>query len=233
MLQYVGVPKILSDTIFTQYGGHTGTSTAAQRTAAYGIAEGQAQQELGTLLTPTIVTGTYMWPLTTTRLQLPVDRLRRVIGVTAIHDTGCNCAADSTEISGCAWMVNADAGIIDLSECNGEYVVNKGCCCTCNEYGMPFQVRVIFEAGLNLEASSDPRLLLGLVTWADLALEQIIDPSGAEGGPGDPGVQSYGADGYSESRTPLVETAAGYSARANYAARMLRPFKMKGALKFL
>ena len=54
---------------------------------------------------------------------------------------------------------------------------------------------------------------------------------GAEGGPGDPQVESFSDTGYSEKRGGLRMTAFGGSPRANLAARMLAPLKFKGALK--
>ena len=47
-------PLILTDDIFTGYGGLTGTSLPLQREAAYIIAEQQVSTYLGTFLLPTI-----------------------------------------------------------------------------------------------------------------------------------------------------------------------------------
>ncbi len=234
MLNIVTSPTILTDDIFVAYGGLTGTSTAAQRTAAYAIAEGQAAQEIGTFVAPTTVTGTYTWPPMGQPLKLKQDRLNSVASVAAIHEAGCNCADDSIEMSGCAWIIDADNGVVDLRQCGNTIKAQcAGCGCAGGTWGsgFPKQARIVYNAGLPVDAASDPRLLLGLVTVADLALQQMIDPSGAEGGPGDPGVKQYSAGGYSETRTPLRLTAFGSSARANYAASMLKPFKFYGALK--
>lgn len=232
MLNIVTAPSILTDDIFVAYGGQTGTSTAAQRTAAYAIAEGQAAQEIGTFVAPTTVTGTYSWPPMGQPMKLEQDRLTSVASVTAIHEAGCDCANDSIEIVGCAWILDPDNGVVDLRECGNTAQANcAGCCCGGSVGGVPYQVRIVYTAGLPVGAASDPRLLLGLTTAADLALGQIIDPSGAEGGPGDPGVESYSTSGYTEKRTKLRMTAFGSSARANYAAKMMRHFKYKGALK--
>ena len=230
-LNIVTAPSILTDSIFVAYGGHTGTATAMQCQAAYSIAEAQAAQEIGTFVSPTTVTGTYTWPPMMQPLKLEHDRLVSVGGVTAIHEAGCDCADDSVEIAGCAWILDADNGVVDLRACGNTIKASCAGCGCGGEMGMPKQVRIVYTAGLPAAAAADPRLLLGLTTAADLALEQIIDPSGAEGGPGDPGVQSFGAQGYSETRTNLKMTAFGSSARANYAARMLSHFKFKGALK--
>src|SRR3972149_5790771 len=92
MLNIVTAPSILTDTIFVDYGGHTGTSTAAQRMAAYAIAEGQAAQEIGTFVAPTMVTGTYSWPPMGQYLKLDHTRLINTVNVTAVHEVDCDCS---------------------------------------------------------------------------------------------------------------------------------------------
>ena len=234
-LYILSSPSILTDAIFTAYGGQTGTSTATQRTAAYCIAEGKAVEEIGTFVAPTTITGTYQWPPMSQMVKLDHDFISSIVSVTAIHEAGCECADTSIEIEGCAWVTDADNGIIDVRQVGNTVRSSCASCCSCSSspwgYGTPYQFQVVYQAGLPVEAASDPRLLLGLTTFADLALEQMIDPSGAEGGPGDPGVQSFGAGGYAETRTKLKRTSMGSSARANYGANMLREFKAMGAMK--
>lgn len=233
MIPIVTTPAILTDDIFVAYGGLTGTTTVVQRQAAYSIAEGQAIQEIGTFLESTIVTGTHSWPPMSQPLQLPYTHVSVISSVVAIHDAGCNCADDSVEIDGCAWLLDGDGGLVSLRECGNTL---KASCsgCSCGHYGAgPLQVRVVYTAGLPANAANDPRLLMGLATAAQLALEQMTDPAAAEGGAGDPGIKSFSSLSYSETRadSSFKETAFGSSARANYAAKMLRPFKFKRALK--
>src|SRR5574342_530305 len=127
---------VLNDATFLAYGGHTGTATVAQRNAAYAMAEQFAVLEIGTFLTPTTVTGTFVWPIqgnypvSDFRFQLPHQRVRSVGSVTAIHDAGCDCAEDAIEISGCAWILDGDNGVVDLRECGN--TVQAGCSnCSC------------------------------------------------------------------------------------------------------
>ncbi len=234
----VTTPDVLTDAIFTDYGGQTGSSTAVQRQAAYSIAETQAAVEIGTPLTPTSITGTFVWPIMGNyptydfRFQLPHNRVSSVASLVTIHDAGCDCADDAIELTGCAWILDRDNGVLDLRECGN--TVKASCSgCTCGSGGSsPLQFRVVYSAGLPVGlAAASPSALLGLVTAADLALEQMIDPQGAEGGPGDPQISSYGDTGYSETRGDLRMTAFGGSVRANYAANMLGAFKFKGALR--
>lgn len=228
MLNIITTPSILTEDIYEQYNGtNKNISTDDQRMAAFAIAESQMGDELRTPITQTTFTGTYTWPSYDV-IELEHTRLASVGSVTAVHDTGCNCAADSIEISGCAWIKHAEAGIIDVRECGN--TIKASCAgCNCGHGGRPYQARVVYTAGLPAIAASDPRLRQALVIVADLALEQIVDPSGAESGPGDIGVQSYSSVGYSETRVTLKMTAFGSSARANYAANMVRHLKYKRA----
>jgi hypothetical protein len=195
-----------------------------------------AAQEIGTFVSPTVVTGTYSWPPLNQPLVLEHSHLSAVASVYGIHDAGCDCADDSIEIEGCAWILDGDAGYVSLRECGNTVKAScSGCRCSwSNNFGTgPLQVRIVYTAGLPTEAADDPRLLMGLVTVADLALEQIIDPAAAEGGAGDPGIKSFSSLSYSETRADgsFRSSAFGNSARANYAANMLRVFKYKRALK--
>lgn len=221
---------ILTDATFVEYGGHTGTSTAAQRGIAYDIAEGQATTYLGTPLVVTSVTGTFPWPIPGSRFRLPHDRLAGVTSVTAVHEAGCQCASTVIEMVGCAWVHDFDAAIIELRETST--TASGGCSCACGHGASgAVQARVVYQAGLPAAAATDASLLMGLVTLADLVLEQIIDPAGAEGGPGNVGVQSYGAGGYNETRVPLKRNVLGSSARSQWAGHMLDRWKLKTGLQ--
>jgi hypothetical protein len=226
---------ILSDDIFVQYGGQTGTSTPAQRNAAYMIAEQGAIDEIGTFMVPTTVTGTFMWPrVNDYRMKLPIQRLISVDSVATIHEAGCNCADDSYELEGCAWVVDDNNGVIDLRECGN--TIKAACSgCSCNEgrfYGFPYQVRIVYTAGFaeGMVASS-PKALMGLVTAADIILEQILNPYDSPGGAGLPALKGFSDTGYSETYQSLKVTAFGGSARANFASEMLSSLKFKGVLK--
>lgn len=235
MINIVITPSILTDDIFVEYGGQTGTSTPAQRQAAYAMAESGAAEEIGTFVSPTIVTGTYTWPPVNQPFDLEHTHLRRVLGVTAIHDAGCDCADDALEISGCAWIKSPDAGIVQVKECGD--LLKASCNCFRGRggwgYGVPYQVRIAYEAGLPTGAAFSPNLLMGLTMAASIFLGQITDPESGAGGPGEPGVKSFRSLSYSETRSELGQrvTAFGASPRANYAAQLLSVFKYKGAMK--
>lgn len=215
---------ILSDSIYTRFGGSmTSNSTPEQRQAAYQMAETFAAQEIGTPLTPQSFTGIFQW-WPTSRLQLPHKRVQSVTTVTALHEV--YCTADPVELSGYALIVDADNGVIDLRECNG----SASCACAWAQgWGrVSGRVEITYIAGVPAGlAAAYPGVLQGLTIAADIALQQMIDCSPD----GDPMVTNFSDSGYSETRDGLMMTAFGGSARANYAARMFKPLKFRGALR--
>lgn len=226
---FVTGSAILTDAIFAQYGGETGTTTADRRGFAYQIAEQQAVEYLGTPLQETTLTGTFAWPENNmTRFMLPFVRLHSIGSVVAIYDSSLCC--DETEITACARIINPDHGIIDLKECATSAC--NGCAQSSSHFGLELiKFRITFTAGLPDALSDSPYLRMGLVAAAKIALEQIIDPTGAEGGEGDPSLKNFSNTGYSETRQFLQDTSFGGSPLGNYAARMLKPLKLNRALR--
>jgi len=210
---------ILTDDLYTMYGGRTGTSTPAQRQAAYQIAETMMIRELGTFLLPTTVTGTfefgYPWP---TRYRLPHHHLISIDAVTILsRESYCNC--DLKEDDGCAYIVDSKYGFIDVKAISNAAI--SGCGCT--TLNLPYQARIAYTAGLPTGvAANDAALHQALTIVAEIALLEIVDPAAHEGGPGDIGVQEYVSMGYGEKRFPLRDTALGNSPRANRAWRLVR-----------
>lgn len=218
--------SILNDTIFTQYGGHTGTSTPMDRAIAYQIAEQKAIEEIGTFLVPTTITGTYDWPHSGYRMKLPQTMVSSINAVTGLFEIACGC--QNVEISGCAKLVDSDNGVIDIRQCN--------CSCPCaltqGIISFPNQVRIVYTAGWPTGVvSSSASSLRGLVIVAQMELDQILCPECVEGGVGEAGIESYSDSGYSEKRVGLKMTSFGMSSRANYAARLLKPLKYFGAMR--
>jgi hypothetical protein len=224
---------VLNDTIYSDFGGELDSTTAAQRNNAYQIAEQFAIEEIGTFLVPTTISGTFAWPQHDLRFNLPNTHVRSVSSLTAIHEAGCDCADDQVELSGCAWIVDHRAGIVDLRQCgNNAGQPSIACGCTYRAHGEPLLYQIVYEAGIEAgRVAANASALQGLTIAAELALEQIVDPHAAEGGPGDPSLTNFSDTGYSATRQFLVMTAFGGSPRANYAARMLSPLKFKRALR--
>jgi hypothetical protein len=224
---------ILDDSIYASFGGDLDSTTAAQRNNAYQIAEQFAIEEIGTFLVPTTISGTFAWPQHDLRFNLPHTHVRTVTSLTAIHEAGCDCAADQVELSGCAWIIDHRAGIVDLRQC-GENAGQPSiaCGCTYRARGEPLLYQIVYEAGIEAgRVAANASAKQGLTVAAELALEQMIDPAAALAGPGDPSITSFSDTGYSQSYQFLTMTAFGGSPRANYAARMLAPLKFKRALR--
>lgn len=225
---------VLTDSIYASFGGDLDSTTAGQRNNAYQIAEQFAIEEIGTFLVPTTISGTFAWPQYDQRFNLPHTHVRTVSSLTAIHEAGCDCADDQVELSGCAWIIDPRAGIVDLRQC-GDNVAGQpsiACGCTYRAHGEPLLYQIVYEAGIEAgRVAANASAKQGLTIAAELALEQITDPAAAEGGPGDPSLTNFSDTGYSATRQFLVMTAFGGSPRANYAARMLAPLKFKRALR--
>jgi hypothetical protein len=203
---------ILTDTIFTLYGGHTGSSVPAQRQAAYFIAEIAASDDLSTFLLPTIVTGTFLYnPLRT--FLLDQGYVTKIIQTKFIDK-------DESVFQTVLGTANEYVTLLD-----GEYgtVVIDPICGGCNAGAYPFKVQFVYEAGFPSGTSYHPDILLGLTTYADIILNEIIG-YGNEA-PGDIGVQDYKNQQYTESRVALIRTVFGTSARAQFVHKLLTKYR--------
>lgn len=211
-------PRIMTDAILAVYAPNAiNGSSPAQRLGAYVIAEQLGSEEIGTFLKPVTVSGTYPIPFPGRRVQLRKKRVHSVSSVALIHMCVHTCVLD--ECDQCAFIMNDIAGIIDVrwkwSPCS------CGCACT----GYPMGLRVMYTAGLASGLATHPNLLNALSIVSELALEQIVDPSRALGGPGDPGILSWRNLGYFQQNVSPICTRFGRSPRANYAANLMRAFK--------
>lgn len=218
-------PVILTDDLFFTYRPDCMvTGSASVRAAAYVAAEQKMIQAIGTPLIPTSITGTYMPQ--SNPLILDFDRVQSIDAVILYtHDGECNC--DLTEEEGCG-LIRNHYGYIDVVRTSN--LARRLCACGSNA---PYQWRIAYTAGLPTgTAANDANLHIGLAMAAELELKHILDPGALEGGPGDPGVQSYGTKGYSETRVKLKNTPFGTSAIANHIFNRVRHLRLKRALRF-
>lgn len=202
---------ILNNTNFLLYGGQSGTFVQAQLDAAYRIAEQQATTYLGTLLLPTIITGTFGY---SPRLVTDYGYVSRILTVSILSkDNLTTCTLQSN--SGCAFIWQDTFGYLDVS-----CLANSS---NCAGSVVPYQVQVVYEAGLPTGTASQPAVLLALTMAATISLNEMIFPSANEG-TGDVGVQEYssfGDQGYSEKRTLLGRNSFGNSAKSQKIANLL------------
>ena len=201
-------PIIMTDNLFTLYGGQTGTFSAAQRTAAYLIAEQQATTFLGTFLLPTHVTGTWG---AANRIVTDYGYVQSVDSVMILSKnsfTECTLQQDS----GCVFVWEDTFGYLDVG-CMLNY-------CNCNNFVVPYQVRVAYTAGLPTGVATQPAVLLALTMAAQISLNEMIYPSQNET-TGDVGVEQFSSLDYSEKRKSLRNTSFGNSAKSQKIANLL------------
>lgn len=202
-------PIILNDSIFTQYGGQTGSFTSQQRSAAYLIAEKQATNFYNTFLLPTIVTGSWGYA---PRIVTDYGYVNQVYSVTiqSKKNYSQTCAIQSD--SGCVFIWDDTFGYLDVG-CLFSY-------CNCRSYVDPWQIQVAYQAGLPTGVATQPDILLALTMAATISLNEMIFPSQNES-TGDIGVESYSSLDYSEKRKALKNTVFGSSAKSQKIASLL------------
>jgi hypothetical protein len=197
-------PIILTDDIFVAYGGHTGTSVAAQRQAAYFIAEKAATEDIGSFLLPTMVTGTNQYN-GSLDFMLEYGYINYIVQTNFIDKIG------NTYFS-VVGTNNVYVGIQD--DLRGLVRVTSWA------YDPLFyEVQFVYSAGIPSGTSFRPDVLLCLTTYADIVLNEIMG-YGNEA-PGDVGVQNFRNVNYYETRIGLIRTMFGTSARAQFAHKLL------------
>jgi len=220
-------PIILTDTIYTAYGGLTGTSLPAQRQAAYLIAEKQMTSHLNTFLLPTTVTGTYSVDMLGYPLELGYGHVRSVNSILFYSDANSCYSCDLLETDGCSVMYNEDYGYIYVRQLEGAI---SSCGCIVD---FPYLVKASFTSGLVSGSAYQADILLALTMAANQVLMEIIDPGALEGGKGDPGVQSWSSMSHSENRYALGQNAFGKTPVAQYIAQLVESYSgSKKALRF-
>lgn len=214
-------PIVLTDAIFVAHGGQEGASLAPQRSVAFVIAEERVSAHIGTLLRPTVVTGTfsaYDNPILTDYAYV-----RRLLGVTLWSQDGSSSCGLSSD-SACAYLRDATYGVLDIN-------YGGSCYGGCGSGFTPYQVEVAYEAGLASGTVYQASFLRALVVEAQIELNEMGAASINES-VGDIGVQGFSNQSYSEQRVKLRKTALGSSAMSNYAERLLRRYKLTRKVGF-
>lgn len=196
------------------------------REASFLMAEQFMVQHLNTPLSPTTITGTYMWYPGKDRLLLPHTYMQSIDQVLVwSQDSQCNCSLSSE--TGCGFMVGS-WGYVHLRVISSAWSSGCGCGGT-----RPFKYEVTWTAGLPTGTSAvDRRLHMGLSLLAEEFLKDFTDPGAHEGGPGDVGIQSFSNLGYQETRVKLEKTVFGQTAMGNYVTRLVSHLKRKRPMKF-
>jgi len=213
---------ILTDSIFTNYGGKTGTFTSAQRQSSYLIAEMQVSQYIGTLLLPVNVTGTYPF-MGKMRVATDYGYVQQLNNVSIFSKNALCGSCSLTSNDGCGYIYQDTFGYIDVRQ------TMSSCGVAWDGYpllvpSIPYQIQISYQAGLPTGTASSPPFLEALTILAQIDLNEK-DPgnSGVNETTGDLAVQSYKSLDYSEERGAhsLVKTALGESAKAMRAKRLI------------
>ena len=203
-------PIILDDNSFVNYDSDGIANTSfAQRQAAYRIAEMAASEDLNTFLKPTIVTGTHdaAYQIVTEYAFVHRVILTRFINTKEeVYYSVSGTANDYVSIK------NKERGIVDI-----DYLLGSSSHYHGGVY--PYQIQLVYEAGLPTGTSTGSDVLLALSTYARIILNEIIG-FGNEA-PGDIGVTDFKNQQYTESRVALLRTSFGSSAKANFAHGLL------------
>ncbi len=213
MIQYPYFsPLVLNDDIFIQYGGQSGTSTVAQRQAAYLLAEEQMIEHLSSFLVPTIITGSAIWKHNT----LFETEFGNILGILSVSAQSIqNIDPLNTKIyTGTALIRDAFHGYIDII-----FPCNYG-------YGSLYKTTVVYESGLSSGTVTSPTILGALTMAAQINLNEW-DVSLSNEGTADVGIQMYTNQSYSENRKYLGRTVFGDSPMAQRVARMSKKYRTK------
>lgn len=209
-------PQVLTDDIFTQYGGLTGTSTQAQRQNAYLLAEEKMTEHLSCFLVPTIITGTVFYR-GGTLFETEFGRVTNVLSVRSTTIVQLN-PLDTRSYTGSALIRNSDYGFLDIT------FPLRSC-----GIGSLYENEVVYESGLATGTVTQPLMLAALSLAAQIFLNMWVQDLSNEG-TADIGIQSFSNQGYSENRVKLGRTAFGTSAMAQQVASLVRKYRCKPAM---
>lgn len=219
-------PIILTDGIFTSYGGQTGSFSSQSLQNSYWLAEMQVSAYIGTLLLPTTVTGTYPFQ-NKWRLSTDYGYVQEIHSVSILtRETATDCTLTSRD--GCAYVYDDTYGYVDFRQ------LTSACNCGWNWWGgpypsyaistKPYQIQIAYTAGLPTGTANQPGILEALTIVAQIDLnEKQPGLVGENEGVGDIAIQKYKSLDYFEERGAhsLVKTALGESAKAMRAKRLI------------
>lgn len=202
-------PIIMTDAIFLEYGGYTGSSTQAQRTASYLMAEETVSSDLNTFLLPTIVTGTFVYPFAG-ELLLDYAYVNEIYQTKFLDfDSNELLSVDGVDNSYVA-LRDPKYGLMDIS-----YYIS---CC-----GYPYKIQVAYNTGFPSGTSYHSNILLALTTYAQIVLNEIIGFGNETAG--DTGVTEFRSQQYYEYRKFLLRTTFGTSAKAQFIHKLLGKYR--------
>ena len=207
-------PIIMTDTIYSKYGGDATLGTSAQRAICYQIAERAVSDNLKTFLQPTTITGTFA--RVTPSIILDHAYINSV-SVVRFIDTEEEIYFTASGTTSEYFSLRDDTyGIVDL-----HYLVGH-CNCSHGVLTYPYQVQIVYNTGLPTGTSHQPNVLMAIATYTTIMLNELVG-YGNEA-PGDVGVEQFSSQNYSETRR-LKNTDFGNSPKAIFVNRLLRDLR--------
>jgi hypothetical protein len=218
-------PLFLTDSVFLNYGGQTGTSTSFARAAAYFIAEKEMSSHLHTLLQPTDISGSFNWNAGNP-FEMDWGNINTIYGVSI--QTSFNTIYNYTpnDMQRAVFIRNAKYGIVDIAQWPLMYQV--GATAFPVTYYTPYSVTVSYNAGMPTGSSIQPDMLWCLTMAAQLVLNEMsTDGFLANETPGGIGVQQFSNELYSEKRTLLGASIFGNSPIAQQITRLVSSYRCR------
>lgn len=210
-------PQILTDALFSMYGGQVNNTVLPQRQAAYLLAEEAVCKDIDTFLTPTIITGSYEFSY---GLKLDHGYINELI-LTRFHrfddEVYFTISGSNNNYIG---IRDAELGTVDFSLYTAYYSYYRDTI-SC----LPNRVEIIYNTGLHSGTSYSPNILLALAQYATIILNEMIGYGNETSG--DWGVQNFTNQQYSEQRAKLFSTTFGNSPKAIFIHNLLKDFSRK------
>jgi len=213
--------QILTDTIFQEYGGQTGTSTAVQRNAAYFIAERWVSSNIGTPIAPATITGTHFYPREGSTIQLDWMYLQDIIEIRFIDSGGSNYFTIAGTANYNAAIRNQFRSIIDIFTIYGN-------CYGCGYAYAPYQFQIVYTAGLPAARVAAADVSYALVEAAQMVVNEM-QGYGNES-VGGVGIEAFKNQDYFEKRVALTNTVFGSSAKAQWILSLLADVRKRPGL---
>lgn len=205
--------QVLTDTIYTNYGGLTGTSTAFQRNGAYFVAEEWISNHVGTPIAVATITGTHFYPHEGRTVQLDWMYLQNIEEIRFIDNGGSNYYTIEGTANYNAAVRNQARSVIDIFTIYGN-------CQGCGHSYAPYQFQIVYEAGLPSGTAYAPNVAMALVEAAQMVVNEL-QGYGNES-VGGVGIEAFKNQDYFEKRSALVNTVFGKSAKAQWILQLLR-----------
>jgi hypothetical protein len=215
--------QLLTDDIYISYGGLTGTTSAVQRNAAYFIAEEQVSQEVNAPIAPATITGTYFYPHVGGVVQLDWMRLQEINEIRFLDGKGYNYHTITGIDNYYAAIRYQERSVIDIFSIYAN-------CSGCGYTYSPYQFQIVYRAGLPASISNSPNVLLALQQAAEIIINEI-QGYGNEG-VGGVGIEAFKNQDYFEKREPMLRTAFGNSAKAQFIKQLLAGVKVHKGIGF-